>query len=463
MSFAQGLSSGFAMGTQLGNTIQDRRYAKALTAQEEEYKRLMEAGQAPTPGAGQVTETAAPTAVVPGVGIAVPGAAAPEVMQATYDQGLAARQVRPPSQIERLQAQLLLAAQYGRMDELKRLDSLIAQQSQFDAQQAEQNRRFGLEQDRFNEMRRQYDESQAAAAQRNAVETNLKAAFDARNYLLAQERQGIAQSAEKREADTAAAEQAVRTAQDAYANSYNQAVSSGNYAGIMNIPEGVDPGAWQRVVYENLERDLGVSRQQLTRTGSRLSESVNSLVNKEFENPQEQFQAWQGLVNELYDSDYSDGVPVEIVDIPINKGGGFLIREGNREIARVASLDELGAMAQGVLEKDPLGAALGVELNARSADARAQARFERDLEVLKLQAPDKRAAIKALSDLKSDLTWGGISAADKIIRENEIRALWGLPLLKGAQGLTQQQNDPLSSVLENFSQAPAVPGGLAGR
>jgi hypothetical protein len=117
----------------------------------------------------------------------------------------------------------------------------------------------------------------------------------------------------------------------------------------------------------------------------------------------------------------------------------------------------------GVLEKDPLGTALGVELNARSADARAQARFERDLALRKLQAPDKRAALKALSDLKSALTWGSTPAADKIIRENEIRELWGLPLLKGAQGLTQQQNDPLSSLIGSFEQGAMAPGGLAGR
>jgi hypothetical protein len=348
------------------------------------------------------------------------------------------------------EAQLGLANKYGRTQEAQLLEQRASglrrdatQASQFDQQMAWNEQQADTAQQRFEQERQD-------RLNQTSIDRNLRAAADARNYQLALGNQGIAQSAEKREVDAAAAQQAVRAAQDAYATSYNEAVSSGNYATLMNPPEGVDPGAWNKVLYENVERDLGIPRQQLTSTGSRLAQSVNSLVGREFENPQEQFQAWQGLVNELYDSDYSDGVPVEIVDIPRENGGGFLIREGNREVARVASLDELGAMAQGVLEKDPLGAALGVELNARSADARAQARFERDLEVLKLQAPDKRAALKALSDLKSALTWGSIPAADKIIRENEIRELWGLPLLKGAQGLTQQQNDPLSSLMGSF-------------
>jgi hypothetical protein len=354
------------------------------------------------------------------------------------------------------EAQLGLATKYGRTQEAhlfaqqaSGLRRDATQESQFDQQMAWNEQQADTSQQRFEQERQ--DRLEQTSIDRNLRMAQLYTTQQNESRRLSMDEQAFKDA------------QTVKAAQDAYATSYNEAVSSGNYATLMNPPEGVDPGAWNKVLYENVERDLGIPRQQLTSTSSRLAQSVNSLVGREFENPQEQFQAWQGLVNELYDSDYSDGVPVEIVDIPMSKGGGFLIREGSREVARVASLDELGTMAQGALEKDPLGAALGVELNARAADARAQARFERDLEVLKLQAPDKRAAIKALSDLKSDLTWGGTSAADKITRENEIRELWGLPLLKGAQGLTQRQNDPLSSFMNSLKQGAMTPGGLAGR
>jgi hypothetical protein len=431
MSFAQGLLAGTQAARNVMDSYKEARDARVQREFAQGLAALDEQGAGPNQFTPDMMPEAAPD---PNAPINMAGLANTPQMTAP---------TMPLSPQQRLQQQIALANRLGLRQEAANFTNQLGQLTQ-----REEDMQYRAQRDTMSDIDRERERQDRL--NQTSIDRNQRAAFDALNYKLAEQRQGIAQSAENREADAAAAQQAVRAAQDAYANSYNEAVSSGNYAGIMNVPEGVDPGAWQRVVYENLERDLGVSRQQLTSTSSRLSESVNSLVGREFENPQEQFQAWQGLVNELYDSDYSDGVPVEIVDIPRENGGGFLIREGNREVARVASLDELGAMAQGVLEKDPLGAALGVELNARSADARAQARFERDLEVLKLQAPDKRAALKALSDLKSALTWGSIPAADKIIRENEIRELWGLPLLKGAQGLTQQQNDPLSSLMGSF-------------
>jgi len=409
MSFAQGLSSGFAMGSQLGNAIQDRRYTRALSAQEEEYKRLMEAGQAPTPGAGQVTEAAAPTAVVPGIGIAVPGAAAPEVMQATYDQGLAAQQQRVPSQMERLQAQRAIAAQYNRLDEVRRLDSAITQQQQYDTQLSEQDRRFGLQQKQFGESQRQFNEriafeQQQYDAQLAEQERRFgleQQRFDALQQQYDAQQQQFNQSFGLQQ-QTAQQTAARQTAADERISFSDIGASAANAVamGQQLSPEQLEALRGNSVAtnsfYKALE-DKGIPTAQLGTLTKNFASGLDSLLQRIDSYKEEDALVAATNFAQQLDPNAGNNSPVRFIK---QEDGSYLAEEGGITLAE-GSIKDILTKFKNDLDSNPEGYGVQLYVLNQQQTKAAQNRFSQQLATSKVNAEQAKLAIdyiKAATD-----------------------------------------------------------------
>lgn len=390
MSFVQGLSSGFAMGTQLGNTIQDRRYTRDLAALQEQYKAQQAELQAPTPGAGQAAQEG--VVDMPGVGLAIPGGAPVAQGQQVFDAAQQQRAAPAMSAMDLYQAQRGLAAKYNRVDELRRLDGLIAQQEQFSAQQADRNRQYMLEEDRFNEQKRQFDAQQQRLADQMAVGQNQWAATFYGNQ--------IRQS--KQDARDSATRQASALASSlAYGNA--------SFTEVEAVAKDLDPdarAAFDSTFYTNYINNLGIKPEEFNLYKDAAIAPLRTLQQVSgagvIDGVDAEVATLNQLVTKYFDPNVFDDVTPEFAR---REDGTIALYEGNKELATGPNAAHFANQYVSNFDADPMRGVAMFAINEKRRVNAAASKLEAAMKKTELNVEQQKLAVDLYKALANDPTF----------------------------------------------------------
>lgn len=390
MSFAQGLSSGFAMGTQLGNTIQDRRYTRDLAALQEQYKAQQAELQAPTPGAGQAAQEG--VVDMPGVGLAIPGGAPVAQGQQVFDAAQQQRAAPAMSAMDLYQAQRGLAAKYNRVDELRRLDGLIAQQEQFSAQQADRNRQYMLEEDRFNEQKRQFNAQQQANAQRDAIGQNQWAATFYGNQI--------------RQAKQDAVASATRQA-EALAN--NLAFGGASFSEVEAVTKDLEPdarAAFESTFYPNYINKLGIKPEEFNLYKDAAIAPLRTLQQVSgagvIDGVDAEVATLNQLVTKYFDPNVFDDVTPEFAR---REDGTIALYEGNKELATGPNAAHFANQYVSNFDADPMRGVAMFAINEKRRVNAAASKLEAAMKKTELNVEQQKLAVDLYKALANDPTF----------------------------------------------------------
>lgn len=179
-------------------------------------------------------------------------------------------------------------------------------------------------------------------------------------------------------------------------------LENGYTGGYNALLEGVDPKSKEAKL---LKRDyiLGLSEQtgvpigELGKFGQKSVQPVVQFMRQEFASPQEELAAANQLLAEKFDPDITDGIPVVIRP---TANGGVAVWEGDRVVTEAGSPKELAAMYKSQYDADPWGSTVYAFQNNQKAVQAEQRRFDRMVEMSKLEGPQRKALLDYIKDLR---------------------------------------------------------------
>jgi hypothetical protein len=417
MSVSSAIQAGLALGRQARDSWDERKYRQELTALQEQQAGLAAQPQPYAQATGPLPE---PTAG---------GYVAPEAMP-----------VRPMTPQQMTEAQLGLANKYGRTQEAQLLEQRASglrrdatQSSQFDQQMAWNEQQADTAQQRFEQERQD-------RLNQTSIDRNQRAAFDALNYKLAEQRQGIAQSAENREADAAAAQQQRAALEQLYASNTSKFFSGEDTTALFNpdIPQEL-LGMYSQIIAEKLEQDFGVTQREFRMREGQIKEDALKTLNIDFsKQPEKRIRALQDLATRVYDSNPYDDVKLRIVPTP-DVEGGIVVYEGNQVRGQFNSMDELQEAITDAVTNNAGSLAYKNLMDERKLLEALSAQDKRDFETYKIDAGMRVEYAKQIAKLTTSQSYLNKAPNIQLKMENNIRKSFGMPLLEGAQGLANKQ------------------------
>jgi len=421
MSFAQGLLA----GTQAARNVMDS-YKEARDARvQREFAQGLAALDEQGAGPKQFTPDMMPEAA--------PDPNAPTNMAGLANTPQMTAPTMPLSPQQRLQQQIALANRLGLRQEAANFTNQLGQLTQ-----REEDMRYRAQRDTMSDIDRERERQDRL--EQTSIDRNLRAANDALQYQLAQERQGIAQSAENREADAAAAQQQRAALEQLYASNTSKFFSGEDTTALFNpdIPK-EQLGMYSQIIAEKLERDFGVTQREFRMREGQIKEDALKTLNIDFsKQPEKRIRALQDLATRVYDSNPYDDVKLRIVPTP-DVEGGIVVYEGNQVRGQFNSMDELQEAITDAVTNNAGSLAYKNLMDERKLLEALSAQDKRDFEIYKINDGMRVEYAKQIAKLTTSQSYLNKAPNIQLKMENNIRRSFGMPLLEGAQGLANKQ------------------------
>jgi hypothetical protein len=369
MSFAQGLLA----GTQAARNVMDS-YKEARDARvKREFAQGLAAIDEQGAGPKQFTPDMMPEAA--------PDPNAPTNMAGLANTPQMTAPTMPLSPQQRLQQQIALANRLGLGQEAANFTNQLTSLNQ-----REEDMRYRAQRDTMSDIDRERERQDRL--EQTSIDRNLRAANDALQYQLAQERQGIAQSAEDRAAAAAAAADERISFSDIGASAAN-AVAMGRQLSPEQLEAMRENSVAANSFYKTLE-DKGISTTQLGNLTNTFTSGLNSLLDSLDSYSEEDALAAATNFAQQLDPNAENNSPVRFIK---QEDGSYLVEEGGIKLAE-GSIRDILSKFKNDLDSNPEG--YGVQLyvlNQQQAKA-AQNRFSQQLAASKANAEQTKLAIE---------------------------------------------------------------------